>query len=107
MPRERLTLDVLIERRTFDPSTFRHRRALDESGPLEDPEIEEQRQLVLDLRRVRGARVPGAEALQEFARLLPMRGLVRDGTASTLTVTEAAGRFKYAPLAVRLAQFLN
>jgi hypothetical protein len=70
MPRKRLTLKALVERATFDPSNFRHRRALDESGPLDDPELEEARRHVLDLRGPRGARVRGAEALQEFARLV-------------------------------------
>ena len=39
MPRKRLTLEALVERATFDPDNFRHRRALDESGPLDDPEL--------------------------------------------------------------------
>jgi hypothetical protein len=70
MPRKRLTLQALVEAGTFDPTNFRHRRALDDSGPLDDPELEEARRHVLDLRGPRGARVRGAEALQEFARLV-------------------------------------
>ncbi|HKH28384.1 MAG TPA: hypothetical protein VKA61_08605 [Sphingomicrobium sp.] len=73
MPRKRLTLEALVERRTFDPGNFRHRRALDESGPLEDPELEEHRQIVLALRRVGGARVRAAEALREFAQVIADR----------------------------------
>jgi len=73
MPRKRLTLEALVEKATFDPGNFRHRRALDESGPLHDPELEEARRHVLDLRGPRGARVRGAEALQEFARLVAGR----------------------------------
>jgi hypothetical protein len=70
MPPKRLTLEGLVQGGTFDPSNFRHRRALDESGPLDDPELERARRHVLDLRGPRGARVRGAEALQEFARLV-------------------------------------
>jgi hypothetical protein len=73
MPRKRLTLEALVERATFDPSNFRHRKALDESGPLDDPELEGARRHVLDLRGVGAARVRGAEALQEFARLVAGR----------------------------------
>ena len=73
MPRRRLTLEALVERATFDPSNFRHRRALDESGPVDDLELEEARRHVLDLRGPLGARVRGAEALQEFARLVASR----------------------------------
>jgi hypothetical protein len=73
MPRERLTLSDLVERGTFDAGNHRHRRALDESGPLENPELEQARQHVLALRGVRDGRVRGAEALQEFARLLTAR----------------------------------
>jgi hypothetical protein len=40
MPRKRLTLADLVAAGTFDPTNWRHRRALDESGPLEDPELE-------------------------------------------------------------------
>jgi hypothetical protein len=39
MPRERLTLEALVERGSFDPGNHRHRRALDESQPLEDPQL--------------------------------------------------------------------
>ena len=73
MPRKTLTLEALVAEHRFDPSNFRHRRALDESGPLDDPELEEARRHVLDLRGPRGARVRGAEALQEFARLVAGR----------------------------------
>jgi hypothetical protein len=70
MARERLTLGALVERETFDPGNHRHRRALDESEPLEDPELEQARQHVLSLRGSRNARVRSAAALQEFARLI-------------------------------------
>jgi hypothetical protein len=70
MARERLTLEALVERGRFDAGNRRHRRALDESGSLEDPEREQARQQVLSLRGSRGARVRGAQALREFARLV-------------------------------------
>ena len=51
MPRKRLTLEHLVAAGAFNPANWRHRRALDESvGPLADPELEEARQLVVDLR---------------------------------------------------------
>ena len=73
MPRKRLTLEALVERGTFDPSNFRHRRALDESGPLDDPELDRARRLVLSLRGTR-ARVRAAKALQDFARAASQHG---------------------------------
>jgi hypothetical protein len=73
MPRKRLTLVDLVERGTFDPGNHRHRRCLDESGPLADPELEEARRLVLQLRGVDGARVRAAETLEEFSRLVVTR----------------------------------
>jgi hypothetical protein len=41
LPRKRLTLEGLVQGGTFDPSNFRHRRALDESGPLDAPSSKE------------------------------------------------------------------
>jgi hypothetical protein len=73
MPRKLLTLEDLVAERRFDASNFRHRRALDESGPLADTELDEARQVVLYLRGVGGARVRAAEALREFARLVSER----------------------------------
>jgi hypothetical protein len=70
MPRERLTLQALVDVRTFDPGNHRHRRALDESGPLEDPALEAARQHVLDLRLDGGGKFEAARALQEFAELV-------------------------------------
>jgi hypothetical protein len=49
MPRKRLTLVDLVEGRTFDAGNHRHRRALDESGPLAGPVLEAARRHVLDL----------------------------------------------------------
>jgi hypothetical protein len=70
MPRKRLTLADLVEGRTFDAGNHRHRRALDESGPLADPVLEAARRHVLDLRGAGDARVRAAEALREFAELV-------------------------------------
>jgi hypothetical protein len=70
LARKRLTLPQLVAERRFDPGNHRHRRCLDESGPLADPELEEARLHVLSLRGVDGAKVLGAEALTEFARLV-------------------------------------
>jgi hypothetical protein len=69
MPRKRLTLSDLIAAGTFDPRNHRHRRALDESGPLEDPELEAMRRNVVSYRRT-GDRAWGAPALRHFARLV-------------------------------------
>jgi hypothetical protein len=69
MPRKRLTLAHLVAAGTFDPRNWRHRRALDESGPLDDPELEAARQHVLAYRRT-GDRAWAAPALREFARLV-------------------------------------
>jgi hypothetical protein len=74
MPRKRLTIEALVEAGNFDPTNWRHRRALDESGPLEDPELEEARRLVLDLRGGhRPAKVMAARRLSEFAQLVTAR----------------------------------
>lgn len=73
MPRSPVTLPQLVAEHRFDPGNHRHRRALDESGPLEDPELERARLHVLSLRGTDGAKVRGAEALQEFARLVADR----------------------------------
>jgi hypothetical protein len=69
MPRKSVTLEQLVAERRFDPTNWRHRRALDESGPLADPELEQRRQLVLSYRRV-GDRSWAAPALRDFARLV-------------------------------------
>lgn len=69
MPRKRLTLADLVAAGTFDPRNHRHRRALDESEPLDDPELEQYRRFVLSCRRV-SDRAMGASALREFARLV-------------------------------------
>jgi hypothetical protein len=74
MPRKRLTLEDLVAGRRFNPGNFRHRRALDESGPLDDAGLEAQRQTVLWLRGARGGRVRAAAELQRFARLVADRG---------------------------------
>ena len=68
MPRKRLTLEALVACGTFDETNWRHLRALDESVPLEDPELEQQRRHVLDLRGVRGGRVRAAVELRGSAR---------------------------------------
>jgi hypothetical protein len=70
MPRKRLTLVDLVEGRTFDAGNHRHRRALDESGPLEDPVLEAAREHVLYFRLDGGGKFEGARALQEFAELV-------------------------------------
>jgi hypothetical protein len=71
MGRRRLTL---AENGGFDAGNHRHRRALDESEPLADPELEHLRQIVV---RLRGDRIPSkfraAEALQKFARAVNRR----------------------------------
>jgi hypothetical protein len=69
MPRKRLALEALVAEGTFDPGNWRHRRALDESGPLDDRDLEQARLNVVDLRRT-GARVRAAETLREFAELV-------------------------------------
>jgi hypothetical protein len=70
MPRKRLTLEALVEGGTFDEGNHRHRRALDESGPLADPKLEAARQHALDLRLNGGGKFETARALQEFAELV-------------------------------------
>jgi hypothetical protein len=72
MPRKALTLEQLVAEHRFNAENFRHRRVLDASGPLADSELERARLHVLDLRRA-GAKVRGAEALQEFAHLVADR----------------------------------
>jgi hypothetical protein len=71
MPRQRLRLEALVEPGTFDLANFRHRRALDESGPLDVPELESARRRVVELRQA-GARVRAAEALQAFAEAVAL-----------------------------------
>jgi hypothetical protein len=72
MPRKRLTLDDLVAAGTFNPRNFRPRRALDESGPLEDPELEETRRVLMSYRRV-GDIAGFSPLLQEFARQVAER----------------------------------
>jgi hypothetical protein len=72
MPRKRLTLADLVAAGTFDVTNWRHRRALDESGPLEDPELEAARLRLLAYRRT-SDRAWGAPALRDFARLVAER----------------------------------
>jgi len=53
----------------FDAANWRHRRALDESEPLEgDPELEDLRRHVLYFRGRNDAKFRGAEVLRRFAR---------------------------------------
>jgi hypothetical protein len=72
MPRERLTLEALVSEHRFDADNHRHRRALDESGSLEDPQLEAARQQALSFRRPLkwDGRGRGPEALQAFADLV-------------------------------------
>lgn len=93
MPRERLTLAALVEANTFDPSNRRRRRALDESGPLDDPELEEARRHVLDLRGPCGARVRGAEALQDRATRGWRIGLTRTTSERATGAGRGGGDF--------------
>jgi len=73
MPRKRLTLEALVADGRFDAANFRHRRALDESGPLDDPELEAVRESVVFLRGARGGRVRAAVELQRFGRMVDSR----------------------------------
>jgi hypothetical protein len=73
MPRERLTQEALVAGGTFDAGNWRHRRALDESGPLHDPELERARKNAQDLRGAFGARIRAAEPLRAFAWLITDR----------------------------------
>lgn len=71
MPRHRVTLEQLVTEHRFDAGNHRHRRALDESQPLEDPQLEEARQQALAFRLDRwGGRGRGPEALTKFAELV-------------------------------------
>jgi hypothetical protein len=70
MAPKRVTLPDLVEGRRFDESNWRHRRALDESGPLDDPTLEAARRHVLYFRLDGGGKFEGARALQEFAELV-------------------------------------
>jgi len=67
MGRRRLRLEDLVEAGVFDVGNHRHRRALDESEPLDDPELEELRQLALWHRDRNDAKTMGAERLRQFA----------------------------------------
>jgi hypothetical protein len=78
MPRKRLTLTDLVAAGVFNPTNHRHRRALDESGPLDDPELEAARRNVLAYRRT-GDRAWGSFALREFARLVTDERLLSVG----------------------------
>jgi hypothetical protein len=74
MGRRRLTLPELVANGRFDAGNHRHRRALDTSGPLSDPELEKKRQIVVSLRLDRvPSKFRAAEALQEFARAVNRR----------------------------------
>jgi hypothetical protein len=73
MARKRLTLEELVEGGRFRPEQWRHRRALDESGPLADPELEAARQHALRFRLDGGGKFEAARALQEFAELVARR----------------------------------
>jgi hypothetical protein len=74
MGRKRLTLQVLVAAGAFDASNWRHRRALDESEPLEDPELELRRQLAVYFRDGRNdAKVMQARRLREFAEAVADR----------------------------------
>jgi hypothetical protein len=70
MAPKRVTLPDLVEGRRFDESNWRHRRALDESEPLDDPVLEQARRDVLELRGLAGAKVRAAEELRAFAELV-------------------------------------
>ena len=72
MPRKAVTLPQLVAEHRFDPGNHRHRRALDESLPLEDPQLEAARENVVELRRL-GSRVRAAEKLRVFAELVERR----------------------------------
>jgi hypothetical protein len=68
MPRKKLTLEELVADGVFDAGNHRHRRALDESEPLTDPELEALRQTVVWLRSERGgAKTQSAKMLQKVA----------------------------------------
>lgn len=74
MPRKAVTLEQLVSEHRFDPGNHRHRRALDESGPLADPQLEEARQQALYFRGLKwDGKVRGSEALQAFASLVEWR----------------------------------
>jgi hypothetical protein len=73
MPRKRLTLRELVDGGTFDPGNWRHRRASDESGPLDDPALEAARRHALDFRNNGGGKFQAAEALRRFAELVAER----------------------------------
>ena len=67
MGRRRLRLEDLVEAGVFDVGNHRHRRALDESEALDDPELEELRQLALWHRGRNYGKTMGAERLRQFA----------------------------------------
>jgi len=61
-------LEDLVEAGVFDVGNHRHRRALDDSEALDDPELEELRQLARSFRTGRNdAKTRGAEVLRQFA----------------------------------------
>jgi hypothetical protein len=51
-----VTLRDLVAEGRFDPTNWRHLRALDESGPLEDPALEALRRRVMTYRRMSNRR---------------------------------------------------
>jgi hypothetical protein len=73
MAPKRVTLEDLVREHRFDPSNHRHRRALDESGPLEDPQLEAAREEAIYFRGLTDARVRGAQKLAAFAQLVEGR----------------------------------
>jgi hypothetical protein len=66
MAPERVTLEKLVSEQRFDASNWRHRRALDESEPLDDPVLEAARLRALQFRGYSDAKVLSAAALREF-----------------------------------------
>lgn len=66
MSRKRLHLQDLVAAGVFDASNWRHRKALDESEPLEHPELEELRRHALSYRD-RNDADERDKALREFA----------------------------------------
>jgi hypothetical protein len=76
MPRRRVTLRDLVAGGRFDPANSRHLRALDESGPLDDPGLEELRRRVLRSRRMSDRR-ESAFWLRELERQVAEAAVLR------------------------------